>query len=321
MNETSPLINTTIPPPLSNSLRFLPTHLHKPAIAVLAPLIILNLTIPILLLLLPLYYPKLASLSLIAYALGFRHAVDADHIAAIDNVQNRLIKSSTSSPPIPIPVPTLLTGLYFSLGHSSIVILLTLLVATTSKYYANNPSNTLETLKSDGEAIGTLFSATVLLFVGVANAILGYRLYSHPDPEDVAHKHIVSIDDSGNLEKNTSSATSSGGFVTRCCPSLFAAIDSPWKMFPIGVLFGMGFDTAVEVAVLALTALADNTRPICIMLLPLCFTSSMVLVDTLDGVLMLSIYGGAGWKNVPKVSERAERAVSEAPLLDVMRWS
>ena len=193
------------------------------------------------------------------------------------------------------------------------------MVATTSKYYANNPSNTLETLKSDGEAIGTLFSATVLLFVGVANAILGYRLYSHPDPEDVAHKHIVSIDDSGNLEKNTSSATSSGGFVTRCCPSLFAAIDSPWKMFPIGVLFGMGFDTAVEVAVLALTALADNTRPICIMLLPLCFTSSMVLVDTLDGVLMLSIYGGAGWKNVPKVSERAERAVSEAPLLDVMR--
>jgi len=167
-----------------------------------------------------------------------------------------------------------------------------------------------------GAVIGTAISATVLFIIGSVNmyvaigllkkwragAARGAVVRSRHDPTDghihedgtihddgtPSHSHIVSVNEEGKLDESEDGP----GFLTKCCPGLFQAVDAEWKMFPIGFLFGLGFDTASEVAVLALAALTpqDGMPGYLVLLLPLMFGSGMALVDTLDGMLMAYSY-------------------------------
>ncbi|GMI06584.1 hypothetical protein TrVE_jg7929 [Triparma verrucosa] len=247
-------------------------------------------------------YPQLASPCVLAFTFGLRHAVDADHIAAIDNVTRKLMRPNTLQA---YPDPPLLVGLYFSLGHSTVVVLMCVGVALGSAYLSDNVSNLKEVLAP----IGTTVSAAVLLLVSVLNFAVARNLIMERHEKKVkgehkhystfggtffTHKHMINISDDGEVEKDTES-DATGGIITRCCPNIFDGIDAPWKMYPIGFLFGLGFDTASEVALLGLTAMSSSSdMPVLFtLLLPILFTTGMSLIDTLNGMMMLATYSWA----------------------------
>jgi nickel/cobalt transporter (NiCoT) family protein len=203
--------------------------------------------------------PLLLGTALLAYTFGLRHAVDADHIAAIDSVTRKLMQSGTR----PVTV-----GLFFSLGHSTIVILLTVAIA----FAANAVRGNLPLLQSGGDFAGTAVSALFLLVIAIIN--IGVL-------SEVLRRRETSVP--------------AGGFLGRLFRPVLAIVDASWKMYPVGVLFGLGFDTATEVGLLGIAAVeAGNALPVvAIMIFPLLFTAGMSLLDTTDGVLMLGAYGWA----------------------------
>jgi len=309
----------------------IPAHLRHSARIILSSLILLNVILFSILGVLPFLVGancgRLISACLIAYSFGLRHAVDADHIAAIDNVVRRLVGGSEKP-----STGILLVGFWFSLGHSTIVFGLVVVVASVNNFI--NKSDDLDNWKETMSYVGTSFSASILLLVGLANVFIGFKLYNRrsnvddsSDEEDSdgehmhltasgaffshTHKHIITIDGDGNIER-TRKAGDGGkeiededglaGFFTRCCPSLLNAIDAPYKMYFIGFLFGLGLDTATEVALLGLTVVQSDSQgegegeggtTWVILLLPLMFTAGMILIDTADGILMLAAYGWA----------------------------
>ncbi|MDE2148943.1 MAG: HoxN/HupN/NixA family nickel/cobalt transporter [Gammaproteobacteria bacterium] len=195
---------------------------------------------------------------MIAYLLGVRHAFDADHIAAIDNVTRRL--RGAGQRPMGI-------GLFFSLGHSTVVVLLTAAVV----FVARHAGTLLQGLAAWGSVFGTLVSASFLTVIGVANLRL---LAAGSRRRDAGEGH-------GHPFLNRAGV---GG------------VDRSWKMFPLGMLFGLSFDTASEVALLAMSVAAahDGNVPLwCVMLLPMLFTAGMTLMDTVEGLLVLRLYDWA----------------------------
>lgn len=191
--------------------------------------------------------------------------MDADHIAAIDNVTRRLIQDGRQP---------LLTGLYFSLGHSSVVCLMSMVAVSGSTW--------LETQMQSfpaGKLIATGVSAGLLLVIGVANGAVAVRAATRRD-EPGGHAH----DDHEH-----------GGFLTRCCPWLVRVVDAEWKMALVGFLFGLGFETSSEVALLALTAMSptQGVPAVATLVLPLLFAGAMSMIDTLDGLMMYWAYGFA----------------------------
>ncbi len=188
--------------------------------------------------------PRLAVTGLLAYAFGARHGVDADHIAAIDNVTRRMVSDGRR---------TVTVGLFFSLGHCAVVFVLCGLVITS----ANTTSAQLNHLAALGAMYGPWVSSAVLLAIGTINLCSVRSLLSQwKDGEMLGHEHEIA------------------SLVTRCCPSLLAAIDQPWKVSFIGLLFGLGLDTATEIALLTLTALAQPGVPrLAVLVLPLLFAS------------------------------------------------
>ncbi len=217
--------------------------------------------------------PPLIGAALLAYVYGVRHAVDADHIAAIDNVVRKLMQDGKR------PVDT---GFFFSLGHSTVVILATAGVAVT----ASATGDWLQSFRLIGGGIGTAVSAVFLLVIGVVNvSVLMDVLQSFTNLRQ--GKELVR----GALQGPPNRA----GLLARLCGPLFRAISSSWQMYPLGFLFGLGFDTATEVGLLGIAASqASNGLSIwSILVFPALFTAGMALVDTADSVLMVEAYGWA----------------------------
>jgi len=218
-------------------------------------------------------YPLFFGLVTIAYGLGLRHAVDPDHIAAIDNTTRKLIHDGKR------PVGT---GFFFSLGHSTIVIALSIAIIYSTSFIQHN----LPEYKQIGSLIGTSVSSLFLLIIGAINLlslIALYKLWQKTRKKKKVSDKILSH----HLENR--------GLLARILKPLLKTVSSSWHMYPIGVLFGLGFDTASEIGLLSISAAtsASGMPPFTILLLPLAFTAGMTLIDSLDGILMIGAYGWA----------------------------
>jgi nickel/cobalt transporter (NiCoT) family protein len=226
-------------------------------------------------------FPLLLGTALLAYSFGLRHAVDADHIAAIDNVTRKLMQDGKR----PVAV-----GFMFSLGHSTVVILGAAAIAGA----ALTLQYRLEKFRSVGELIGTLVSAFFLFAIAIANLIVLRSIY----------RAFVRVRRVGEyVEEDFDMLLGNRGFLARIFRPMFKLITRSWHMYPLGFLFGLGFDTATEIGVLGLSA-AEATKglPIgSILVFPVLFAAGMSLIDTTDNVLMLGAYGWAYVKPVRKL--------------------
>ena len=225
-------------------------------------------------------YPILLPTALLAYTFGLRHAVDADHIAAIDNSTRKLMQDGQR----PVAV-----GLFFSLGHSTIVVGLTVLIAISAGIISDIPR-----FQEIGSLIGTTVSAVFLLIIGTINLVVLidiYRMF-----RQVSHGGAY---DEQSLEEFLSNR----GLLARLLKPALRLIRKSWHMYPLGVLFGLGFDTASEVALLGLAATSGASGvPIgYILILPMLFAAGMSLVDASDGIMMLGAYGWAYIKPIRKL--------------------
>jgi high-affinity nickel-transport protein len=226
-------------------------------------------------------YPATLSLCFLAYGFGLRHAVDADHLAAIDNVTRKLMQENKRPAAV---------GLFFSLGHSTVVILLSLLVAQGTGYVQNH----FPQFKDIGGLIGTGISAFFLLLIAVVNFIIFLEVF---------RRFQAARKGAGRQEDALHDILSGPGLIARALRSLFKLVGASWQMYFVGFLFGLGFDTATEIALLgiAATQAAEQASLWSIMIFPLLFTSGMCLVDATDGIVMLGAYGWAFIKPVRKL--------------------
>jgi nickel/cobalt transporter (NiCoT) family protein len=217
--------------------------------------------------------PALIGTAFLAYTFGLRHAVDADHIAAIDNVVRKLMQVGQR----PLSV-----GFFFALGHSTVVVLATVAIAATAAALRGR----FEEFREVGGLIGTGVSALFLLSIALVNLVVlnsVWRSFSHVrqggriDPE---HPDVF---------------VAGGGVLARLFRTLFGIVSRSWHMYPLGFLFGLGFDTATEIGLLGISAtqVAQGMSIWSILIFPALFTSGMALVDTTDGVLMVGAYGWA----------------------------
>ncbi len=226
-------------------------------------------------------HPLLLGTALLAYTFGLRHAVDADHISAIDNVTRKLMQDGKR----PVGV-----GFFFSLGHSTIVVALSVAIALAAAIVKTQ----LPALQRVGELVGTSVSATFLLVVAAINLLVFvdiFRAFARTRRGEAYDRQ--SVDEM--LDQR--------GLLGRFFRPLLRLVDRSWKMYPIGVLFGLGFDTATEVGLLGIAAVeAGKGLPVyAILLFPLLFTAGMSLIDTADGMLMLGAYGWAFVKPMRKL--------------------
>jgi high-affinity nickel-transport protein len=227
------------------------------------------------------HFPVLLGTAFLAYSFGLRHAVDADHIAAIDNVTRKLMQEGKR----PVSV-----GLMFSLGHSTIVILGSLLIAAAALGLQKH----IDHYRSIGGVIGTLVSAVFLLAIAIVNIVIlrsvcaTFRRVRRGEPY---------VDEDLNL------LLANRGFLARIFRPAFAMIRRSWHMYPLGVLFGLGFDTATEIGLLGISA-AEASRGLSlasILVFPVLFAAGMSLIDTTDNILMLGAYGWAYVKPIRKL--------------------
>lgn len=225
--------------------------------------------------------PILLGTALLAYGFGLRHAVDADHIAAIDNVTRKLMQEGKR----PVSV-----GLFFALGHSTVVTLAAVGVAATATLLSSH----FGLFKSIGGIIGTSVSALFLFAIAIANLIILRAMWKTFRHVRGGGRYIV-----GDFDI----LLNSRGLLARLFRPLFDRITSSWHMFPLGFLFGLGFDTATEVALLGISATesAKGTSIWSIMVFPALFAAGMSLIDTTDGVLMLGAYDWAFVKPIRKL--------------------
>jgi nickel/cobalt transporter (NiCoT) family protein len=255
--------------------------LRRPVVLLFALLIAANLAAWAWALIAFRHYPLLLGTSLLAYGLGLRHAIDADHIAAIDNVTRKLMHQGQR------PITA---GFFFSLGHSTVVVLASLAIAATATALQAD----LAPFRDVGGVIGTTVSIVFLVAIAVMNLfILGsvYRAF-----------HRVKAG-GAYVEEDLDALLAGGGLLARIFRPLFGIVRKSWHMYPLGLLFGLGFDTATEIALLGISA-AEAARglPIwSIMVFPALFTAGMSLVDTADNVLMVGAYGWAFAKPMRKL--------------------
>ena len=220
----------------------------------------------------------------LAYTLGMRHAFDADHIAAIDNTTRKLMSEGNR----PLSV-----GFFFSLGHSSIVFFLTLLLGIGTKALGIQIRDDNSALHHYGGLVGTLVSGGFLYLIAILNLVILIgivRLF--------IEMRRGRFDDS-QLEKHLNSR----GLLMRFFGPIARSIDKPWKMYPLGLLFGLGFDTATEIAfmVLAGSSVAAGLPLWALLSLPILFAAGMSLLDTIDGSFMNFAYGWAFSRPIRKV--------------------
>jgi high-affinity nickel-transport protein len=226
-------------------------------------------------------YPVLLGTAVLAYSLGLRHAVDADHIAAIDNVTRKFMQEE--KPPAAV-------GLFFSLGHSTVVVAASLLIALG----AGALNARFVEFKEIGGLIGTSVSALFLFAIAIINIFILFAVY----------RSFQRVKHGGSLvEDDLDLLLAARGLLGRLFRPLFGFIRSSWQMYPLGLLFGLGFDTATEVGVLGISAAqAGNGLSMwSLLVFPALFTAGMALVDTADFVLMTGAYGWAFVKPIRKL--------------------
>jgi nickel/cobalt transporter (NiCoT) family protein len=224
--------------------------------------------------------PLLLGTALLAYTFGLRHAVDADHIAAIDNVTRKLMQEDKR----PLSV-----GFFFALGHSTIVILASLIVYLS----ASAVEKQIDTVKEIGEVVGTSISALFLISIAIINIVILRSVWNT----------FQQVRKGRGYAEQSPDMLLAGGLLGRIFRPLFRTLSSPWHMYPIGLLFGLGFDTASEVALLGISAAAaDKGLSVESMaVFPALFAAGMTLVDTTDGILMVGAYGWAFIKPIRKL--------------------
>jgi high-affinity nickel-transport protein len=226
----------------------------------------------------------------LAYTFGLRHAFDADHIAAVDNTTRKLMADNAETGNTRKPLSV---GFWFSLGHSTIVFMLAFLLSVGVKTLAGQVENDSSELHSITGIIGASVSGVFLWILGILNLIvligiikvfrkMRHGTYNEQELEDQLNKR---------------------GFMNRFLGGLTKSVRKPWHIYPIGVLFGLGFDTATEVGLLVLAggAAAFSLPFYAILILPILFAAGMCLMDTTDGVFMNAAYGWAFAKPVRKV--------------------
>ena len=231
----------------------------------------------------------------LAYTFGLRHAFDADHIAAVDNTTRKLLSDNAEREALGQPNQRrpLSVGFWFSLGHSTIVFALAFLLALGVKALASPVEDDGSTLHSVTGVIGASISGIFLWILGILNLVVLLGIIK------VFREMRIGTYDEQTLEDQLNKR----GFMNRFLGGLTKSVRKPWHIYPIGVLFGLGFDTATEVGLLVLAggAAAFNLLFYTILVLPILFAAGMCLMDTADGVLMNAAYGWAFAKPVRKV--------------------
>jgi len=224
-------------------------------------------------------HPLMLGTALLAYEFGLRHAVDADHIAAIDNVTRKLMQEGQR----PVTV-----GFYFALGHSTVVILAAAVIAGTAQAF------NFEHLKGYGGIISTSVSALFLFVIAAMNLLIFRSVWR-------TFHHVRGGGD--YVDEDFDLLLNKRGFASRLFRPLFRLISKSWHMYPLGFLFGLGFDTATEVALLGISATqaAKGLSIWTIMVFPALFAAGMSLIDTTDGILMLGAYEWAFVKPIRKL--------------------
>lgn len=226
-------------------------------------------------------HPALMGTALLAYSLGLRHAVDADHIAAIDNVTRKLMGQGKR----PIGV-----GLMFSLGHSTVVVVGSMAMAGAALRLAHR----MDWVRAPGAVVGTAVSSGFLLAIAAVNLVVLRGVW----------RTFVRVRSGGAyVEEDLDLLLSGRGLLARIFRPMFRMIDRSWQMYPLGLLFGLGFDTATEIGVLGIAA-AEASRGLpmgAILVFPMLFAAGMSLVDTTDNVLMVGAYGWASVRPVRKL--------------------
>jgi nickel/cobalt transporter (NiCoT) family protein len=221
---------------------------------------------------------------ILAYTLGMRHAFDADHIAAIDNTTRKLVNEDKR----PLSV-----GFFFSLGHSSVVFVLAVVLNFGIRSLDSAVSNNGSSLHRTTGIIGTSISGTFLYLIAALNVVVLLSIVK------VFREMRQGLYDDEELEHQLNNR----GLMNRFFGPLARRIDTPWKMYPIGILFGLGFDTATEVALLVLagSAVVGGLPFYAILSLPILFAAGMSLFDTIDGCFMNFAYDWAFSKPIRKV--------------------
>jgi len=228
-------------------------------------------------------------LSVTAYTLGLRHAFDADHISAIDNTTRKSMNQRQgTNKPRPFAF-----GYFFSLGHSTIVVAMGVGIIIAEKTVLPAVTHSNSSLESFGGTFGTIVSAAFLFLIGLLNLIiLGgiVRVFRAMRRGEYNEAQLEQ-----QLEKR--------GFFYRFFGRWMNAIDKEWQMYPVGVVFGMGFDTATEVLLLTTTAYlaSEHIAWQAVLALPILFTAGMSLMDTSDGMFMNAAYGWAFFNPIRKV--------------------
>jgi high-affinity nickel-transport protein len=226
-------------------------------------------------------YPVLMGTALLAYSFGLRHAVDADHIAAIDNVTRKLMQEGKR----PVAV-----GFMFSLGHSTVVVIGSAAIAGAALALQHR----IDAVRNVAEVVGTLVSAFFLFAIAIVNLIVLLSIY----------RAFVQVRrGEPYVEEDFNMLLSGRGILARMFRPMFRMITRSWHMYPLGVLFGLGFDTATEIGLLGISA-AEAAKGLpfwSILVFPILFAAGMSLIDTTDNILMLGAYGWAFVKPVRKL--------------------
>src|SRR5580693_4495808 len=226
-------------------------------------------------------YPLLLGTAFLAYSFGLRHAVDADHIAAIDNVTRKLMQEGKR----PVAV-----GFMFSLGHSTIVLLGSLGIAWTTLVLQHR----MYAVREIGGVVGTLLSTLFLFGIAAVNLVVLRSIW---------RTFLKVRGGEPYLDEDFDLLLGSRGFLARLFRPVFRMIRSSWHMYPLGLLFGLGFDTATEIGLLGISA-AEASKGLSlwsILVFPALFAAGMSLIDTTDNILMLGAYGWAFVKPIRKL--------------------
>ena len=224
--------------------------------------------------------PLLLSTCVLTYGLGLRHGVDADHIAAIDNVTRKLMGEGQK------PIGA---GLFFALGHSSVVVIAALVIAVAANFVSQ-----IDRVKGISGIFATGVSATFLFIIAALNLFILRSVYDAFCRVKNGEPYV---------EEDLNILLSGRGLLVRVFRPLFRLVNRSWHMALLGFLFGLGFDTATEVSLLGISASqgAHGFAIASIMVFPALFAAGMALVDTTDGVLMVSAYSWAFVKPLRKL--------------------
>jgi high-affinity nickel-transport protein len=258
-----------------------PDHLRSKVVGIYGILFLFNLGAWIWAIIAFRHFPVLLGTALLAYSFGLRHAVDADHIASIDNVTRKLMQEGKR----PVAV-----GFLFSLGHSTVVVLGSLAIAATALALQHR----MDSARAISGVIGTLVSTFFLFAIAVANLLVMRSIYQ---------AFVRVRGGAPYVEEDFDLLLADRGFLSRLFRPMFALITRSWHMYPLGFLFGLGFDTATEIGLLGISA-AEASKGLSlwsILVFPALFAAGMSLIDTTDNILMLGAYGWAFVKPVRKL--------------------